>query len=93
MIFRIGECYNCGDCCLLFDSGSYKRCVHYDELAEKHCTIYATRPRWCREFPRSPMDIVGKPHCGFRFVDERGRTVDAFQDKRVKMKLIVTKRK
>ena len=87
-IYRIGACQNCGDCCILWVKDHYERCRWYDLKAEQHCTNYEGRPKVCRDFPRCAMDVVNKPLCGFSFVDEKGRRIDAYQDGRVKLQLV-----
>jgi hypothetical protein len=87
-IYRVGTCQNCGDCCILWVTDHYERCRFYDLKAEQHCTIYETRPTVCRDFPRCAMDVVNKPLCGYSFVDEKGRIVDAYEDKRVTLRLV-----
>jgi Fe-S-cluster containining protein len=87
-IYRCGECVNCGDCCILWVDGRYQRCMWYDMTKEKHCMIYKSRPQACRDFPRGPADQLDKPLCGYYFLDEKGRRVDAFQDRRVTLKLL-----
>jgi hypothetical protein len=34
------------------------------------------------------MDVENKLECGYYFVDERGRVVDAYMDKRVNLRLV-----
>jgi len=87
-LYRMGECKNCGDCCTLYINGQYKKCIHYDTDKERHCTIYKNRPQECRDFPRSPMELVNKPSCGYWFVDEAGNCVDGWMDKRVRLRLV-----
>ena len=87
-IFRVGTCQNCGDCCILWVKDHYERCRWYDLKTEKHCTMYGARPKVCRDFPRSPMDIVNKPLCGYYFVDAQGRVVDSYMDRRVTLRLV-----
>ena len=41
-------------------------CPHLDP-AEGRCVMYARRPRICRHYPRSPLELL--PGCGFRFVE------------------------
>lgn len=88
MIYRVGECLNCGDCCILYINGNYKRCMFYDLKAKKHCTAYDARPRVCKDFPRAPMDIQDKPLCGYWFIDDKGRVVDGYEDPRTRLRLI-----
>jgi Fe-S-cluster containining protein len=85
---RVGHCVNCGACCRLYNGSGYGHCKHYRTRKVKHCLIYSTRPSACRRFPRSPMDIQNKPECGYMFLDEHGRVIDPFMDKRVRLRLI-----
>jgi Fe-S-cluster containining protein len=87
-IIRIGKCVDCGDCCILYVNGNYKRCVFYDLTTPKHCMIYDGRPQVCKDFPRVPADLLDKPICGFEFVDEKGRKIDGYQDSRTRLRLI-----
>lgn len=87
-IYRVGQCNNCGDCCIIWHNGQYQRCKWYNLKAEQHCMIYDTRPQVCRDFPRSPLDLEDKPLCSYYFVDEKGRRIDAFMDKRVRLRLV-----
>jgi Fe-S-cluster containining protein len=73
---------------MILEDGMYKRCKAYDPDAEQHCTIYATRPKACRDFPRCPMDIENKPDCGYFFVDEKGQVLKPGMNPRVKLRLI-----
>ncbi len=86
-VIRVGECNNCGVCCQLFrkETGKYEYCEHYDPNREKHCIIWAKRPKMCREWPRGPMDILNKPECSYQFYDENGRRIDAYMDRRVRL--------
>lgn len=87
-LHRIGRCQNCGDCCILYIDGQFKRCVWYTLYSEQHCTIYETRPQVCRDFPRGPADQLDKPLCGYSFVDDQGRCVDGYQDLRTQFRAI-----
>jgi hypothetical protein len=62
--------------------------MFYNLEAEKHCMIYDGRPQVCKDFPRAPADLLDKPICGFEFVDDKGRVIDAFEDKRTRLRLI-----
>jgi Fe-S-cluster containining protein len=85
---RVGKCVDCGACCTLFTSEGYKTCNHYNSRTVHHCRIYHNRPEPCRLFPRTPMDIENKLSCGYSFVDEYGRIVDGYMDKRVLLRLV-----
>jgi Fe-S-cluster containining protein len=85
VILQIGTCTDCGACCnILYPDLTWRMCPFYNSKTAKHCRIYDKRPKECREYPRGPMDLarVNKV-CGINFVDEKGITVDAYQDKRV----------
>jgi len=88
VIHRVGECQDCGDCCILYVDGNYKRCIFYNLKVDKHCTAYDARPQVCRDFPRAPIDVQDKPICGFRFLDDKGCVVDGYEDPRTRLRLI-----
>lgn len=87
LMHKIGACHNCGACCyVLFPDGKYRICQHYNIHSNLHCKLYGKkeRPKDCINFPRGPMDLERvKKWCGFRFVDDKGCTVDGYMDKRV----------
>jgi Fe-S-cluster containining protein len=78
-VFRIGECNNCGECCLDAAVG-YKPCPHYNPHTQKHCMIYTCRPLKCRIYPSTPADLAIRLNCGYQFVDEKGNVVDCKDD-------------
>lgn len=45
-------------------------CPHFkrDSRGKGWCSIYPTRPQMCRIFPKSPLDILVLPRCGYRFI-------------------------
>jgi len=54
-----------------------EKCPHSKLRGGKgFCKIYNKRPKWCRDFPTSPYDIISIPNCGYYFVDESGYRVD-----------------
>jgi len=55
---RHGECNRCGKCC--------GGCSHYIEEYPR-CTIYETRPDYCKEFPWEPDQIKNIPECTYSF--------------------------
>lgn len=60
------------------EAGEKKWYDHYEPCpllsADNRCTIYAGRPRTCREFPTSPLLIEESP-CTYWFEDEDGNKV------------------
>ena len=77
---RTGECKMCGKCCeiptkeRLEAYGDVKPetqfldgCPH---LKDGRCDDYDNRPRMCRDFPRSLLDITALPECGYKFKEE-----------------------
>jgi len=62
--------------------------MFYDLKAEKHCTAYDVRPQVCKDYPRAPADLFDTPNCGFFFVDEKGRKIDGYMDRRTRLRLI-----
>ena len=86
---RVGQCTNCGDCCLFTHasdvvSGNITseqvRCEDYAGSKPLHCTKYTSRPKQCRDFPSRPADLAGRPKCGFYFVDAQGRVLEPYED-------------
>lgn len=84
---RIGECNRCGECCeaptkerieAYHRAGFTCRVQHesgcpFEEYREGKifCTNYEDRPKMCRDFPTSPVDIETLPNCSYRFTLER----------------------
>ncbi|WP_157833966.1 YkgJ family cysteine cluster protein [Candidatus Methanoperedens nitratireducens] len=61
---RIGNCKNCGACCMFV-----YRCPFLN--LEKHraiCTIHRIRPPMCRKYPRTKAEQIHKP-CGYSFIN------------------------
>lgn len=101
-VIRVGECDNCGVCCMIFkrpdapkgtpyyaETPRYEFCNHYLPFGEHgHCGNYAKRDKVCKEFPRGPMDILNKTQCSYTFFDEFGRKIDAYMDKRVRLEIV-----
>ena len=86
-MYLIGACNNCGACCYIrYPDGIERICFNYDIHSIKHCKVYGKRPKECRDYPRTPMDLerVAK-WCSLRFVDEHGKVIDAAMDKTVKL--------
>lgn len=81
---RTGECNQCGDCCLppseerlaayrkagvIPDKQHIYGCADSVSVDGKiTCTDYDNRPKMCRDFPLSPLDIVALPNCSYKFV-------------------------
>ena len=84
---RTGECKRCGECCEAPTKERvdvYKRAGYGCKVQhlsgcpwEKRvdgkitCTDYDNRPKMCRDFPLSPLDIAALPNCGFKFAEGR----------------------
>lgn len=86
LVHRNGSCLNCGECCkTLFHNSQRSICQYFDGSTVKHCTIYGTRPKVCRDFPRNPMDQERLSNCGFWFTNEMGRIIDGYMDKRIRL--------
>lgn len=84
---KIGNCNNCGACCyILYPDMKWRICFNYNIHSDHHCKIYSNRPKECREYPRTPMDLerVAK-WCSLQFIDEKGRVIDPQMDKSVKL--------
>ena len=92
----MGECSNCGECCILYKSPNhpinapdyapypkYEYCGHFDSNAVQHCKIYSVRGKACREYPSTPFHTLNRARCGFSFVDEVGHKVDGYMDRNV----------
>jgi len=74
---------------MLWKGDGFERCPSYSEIDEEHCTVYSTRPRPCRDYPRVPMDLDRSPNCGYTFIDgANGKVIDKWMDKRVHLTLV-----
>jgi len=83
VFIRVGYCNKCGRCCeapskerveAYHKAGFECEVQHlsgcpYEMVVEGKitCTDYDNRPRMCRDFPQSPLDIIMIPECSYRF--------------------------
>lgn len=71
---RVGECNNCGECCMLPFKCSFLgfKYVEGGEKPQAYCRIYPIRPLNCRKYPRSEKEQICQS-CTFEFVEMERR--------------------
>ncbi|VVB84639.1 Uncharacterised protein [uncultured archaeon] len=63
---RVGECKNCGNCCMFLYKCPFLRFENHGSH-KTVCLIHKVRPPMCRKYPRTKDEQIHQP-CGYQFL-------------------------